>query len=163
MSAPMIPPISIPVQDRPRSYHCAGQVANDRRDTQGSSSTSACSADRSADELWSPNQDMSLSARASLASHKSNESVTRLDRAGVGTRLIGIARAVYFTRSNARQAHVRTFGAPDWAIAIPDTDRRAFEGLARWDNGRGPEYQANHRPLYGSQPTPSPSRSRCGP
>lgn len=82
---------------------------------------------------------MSFNARASPAPHKSHECVPSFGRARIGTRLIGIACAVHFARSNAGQTHVRTFGAPYRAIPIPDADRRAFERLARWDNGRRPE------------------------
>jgi len=55
------------------------------------------------------------------------------------------ATAIHLARRNARETHVRSFGAPDRPVAIPDRDRRAGEDLAG-RNDRGEKEQAEHNP-----------------
>lgn len=65
-----------------------------------------------------------------------DQRITGLDRRGRRTGMPATATAIHFPGRNPGQTNTRSFGAPDWAVAIPHSGRCAGEGLARW-LGRG--------------------------
>ena len=68
-----------------------------------------------------------------------DQCVAGFNRAGFGTGLVGIARAVHFTGRNARKPDMWTFRAPDRAVTIPDSCWGAGEGLTGRDYSSGSE------------------------
>jgi hypothetical protein len=60
--------------------------------------------------------------------------VASLDRTDGRTRLIGPASAIHLARCDAGYPHLRTFGAKDRSVAIPNERRCALEGLTCWNN-----------------------------
>lgn len=77
---------------------------------------------------------MTLGPRASCAAKQPHQAVPGVDGANNRARLIGPAGAVHFAGGNAGNPYLRAFGAPHRAIAIPNRDGRAGEGLPRGDD-----------------------------
>jgi hypothetical protein len=74
---------------------------------------------------------------AARAAEQSDQRVTRLDRTGSGAGLTRAAGFVHFSRGNAGDADVWSFGAPDRTVAIIDVGWCAGECLAGGDNSCG--------------------------
>lgn len=78
---------------------------------------------------------------------QADEVIARRDRIGVRTGMPGTAAAVHFACRHAGKADMWAFRAPYRAIAIPNRDGCAGEGLAG-RNDRGEQEQTEqHEPL----------------
>jgi len=74
-----------------------------------------------------------------------DQRITGLDRRGRRTGMPATAAAIHFPSCNAGKTNTRSFGAPDRAVAIPNPDGRAGEGLAcGLGRGDGKEEQCEY-------------------
>ena len=74
---------------------------------------------------------------AARPAQQAYQRITGFYRRGRGAGLIGAACAVHFARRDPRDAEMRSLGAPDGAIAVPDMGGRASEGLPCSDDRGG--------------------------
>lgn len=156
----MSTPVAIPAQRGPALDHRARQVPAARRYAPSCGSVASTRSSGDASHRRTANQHMTLCAASPGLANQPHELVSGPLCADSRTGLVVPARPVHLSRGDARKPHAWSFGAPDRTIAVPYLSWGAFEGLAgRNDRNCGEEEKA-HRPLYGSHPMPSPSRSR---
>ena len=89
---------------------------------------------------------MPLARSANWFTYELNQAVA----SRLGTRgRAGMTRTacpIHFTSSNSGQSHTRTFGTPDWPVAVPYPGRGTLEGSASW-NGLSKHHRQDHREL----------------
>jgi hypothetical protein len=129
-SAAMVAPVAIPPMRPSTPDHCAGQITGTRRDAPGRRPNTAGTTFRPADQSRPAHQDMALSMDADTVAEQPDQRITGLDRRGRRTGMPATATAIHFPGRNPGQTNTRSFGAPDWAVAIPHSGRCAGEGLA---------------------------------
>lgn len=142
----MISPVSIPPQHPSTLDHRARYISALRRGAPGGGPRSTGPTHRGAAQGRTANQNMTLGTVPGRTPQTADQGVARIDGAGIRARLVRVAGAVHLPSGNARQTNVRTFRAPDWAVAIPDPDRSAGECLTRRDNCCREENEVDHRP-----------------
>ncbi len=143
--AAMGTPIFVPARGETAPDHGAGDIAGTRRCAEGGGSRAAGPAARKAAHGRAADENMAGSVLPLRLAEQANEMIARRDRVGIRTGMPWTASAVHFARGDAGEADMRAFRAPDRAIAIPDRDGRADEGLTG-RNDRGEQKQAEHRP-----------------
>jgi hypothetical protein len=98
---------------------------------------------------------MALRMNADTLADQPDQRIAGLDRRGRWTGMSATAAAIHFPGRNPGQTNTRSFGAPDWAVAIPHSGRCAGEGLARRlgrGNGKEKESEDHSRPWYKGGP-----------
>lgn len=145
--AAMTPPVPIPSQSPATPDHCAGQVARP-----GGHAPSCCpgatgTALGPAGHGGTFDQDVSLSGDTNRAPDQLDQSIACLFSRSTRAGMVRPAGAVHLARCDTRQANAWSFGAPDRAIAIPNTGWRAREGFAcgRSGGGRSKEQNTKNR------------------
>lgn len=122
---------------------------------------------------------MTLRPSAPRAPEQAHQTITSIDPTNGWAGLIGFACPIYFTSGDSCDSKLRAFPAPDWAVAVPNGRWGALEPRTGRDHlrldcagrkeigdddaDRDLGQKVHQRPRYGSQPTPSLSRSRCAP
>jgi hypothetical protein len=74
---------------------------------------------------------------AARPAQQTNQRVAGFYRRGRGAGLVGAACGIHFARRDSRDAEMRSLGAPDGSIAVPDMGGRASEGLPGSDDRGG--------------------------
>jgi hypothetical protein len=130
----MVPPIAIPFKHRSACNHLARKVISRRKHAPGSRARAASWPVGPAAHCGCGNCDMTCGIGAASAAQERNERVARFNCRGIGAGLVGTASTVHLACGNARQAHMRAFGAPYRAVTIPDVRRRTLEILSGSDD-----------------------------
>ena len=159
--AAMSAPIFVPARSIAALQHRAGQIARSRRGAEGGGAVAAGPAARDAAHNRPANEDMARPVPPLRFPEQTDEMIACGDRVGIRTGMPRTAAAVHFARGDPGKADMRTLGAPDRSIAIPDRDGCAGEGLAGRDD-RGEQEQAEHRPCRNPDgcPIQTPQRSQ---
>ena len=142
--AAMMLPVPIPAGGIAIPNHGAGNVAGLRRRTERSGPVAAGAAGRSAQHGRPFHQDMPRCARACLFPHESDEVIARRARIGERAWVAGSARSVHLPSRDARQANMRPLRAPDRAVAVIDSRRRAVERFAGRYDEDGKQEREHH-------------------
>ena len=144
--AAMRAPISVPARGKAAADHGAGDIARAGRRAEGGGAGAAGPAARDAAHGRTAHEDMSGPVPPLRRPEQADEMIARRDRVGVRAGVPRTAAAVHFACGHAREAYMRPFRAPYRAIAVPDRDGGAGEGLAG-RNDRGEQEQAEHHPI----------------
>ncbi len=143
----MAPPVPIPSKSPTTPDHSAGQVAGLGRSAPCCRPRTSCAALRPAGHGRASDQNMSLAGNTGWSAEQLHQGIARLFSRSTRAGMVWPAGAVHFTRCDTRQANAWSFGAPDRAIAIPNTGWRAGEGFAcgRSGGGRSKEQNTKNR------------------
>lgn len=130
-------PIAIPAKNRPRADHGAGEIGARRQAAPGGCPAASGRPFGAAGQPRTSNDDMTCRDGAARPAQQAYQRITGFYRRGRGAGLVGAACAIHFARRDPRDAEMRSLGAPDGAIAVPDMGGRAGEGLPGGDDRGG--------------------------
>ena len=128
--AAMTPPIPIPSQSPATPDHSARQVTRPGGHAPSCRPRTASAALRPAGHGRASDQNMSLPGNTGWSAEQLHQGIARLFSRSTRAGMVWPAGAVHFTRCDTRQANARSFGAPDRAVAIPNTGWCTREGFA---------------------------------
>jgi hypothetical protein len=136
----LLPPQGIPAPDhRAAEVHAASRPAKRR------SAIAFASAVRDAAQWLRGDEYMTLTRLTARCAEESDQGVSRLRARCAWAGMVRPASAVYLACRDAGKPDLRSFGAPDGAVAIPNTRGGAGEGgAARY---RGEERYCKHDTL----------------
>jgi hypothetical protein len=132
-------PIFLPLCSPPTAYHVARHIARLRRLAKCRSSASACTAIRYTGHSRSFDEDMPFTGYADSATDETYQRIACIYRICVRAGMARATSPVNFTSCNARQPNMRSFGAPDRPVTIPNSYRRTLKRLPGGNDGGGKE------------------------
>lgn len=70
---------------------------------------------------------MTLARLSGRLADELHQCIACIDRIGIGARMADAACPIQLPCGNPRKTDMRSFGAPDRPVTVPDPDRRALE------------------------------------
>lgn len=154
-------PVSRPGQDGTGPEHHAGYVPGCRRHAPCRRPSSPRIAIGHACHRRSFDEDMAFPRGSQRYAHDGDQRIAGLLCGRRGTGLIDPAAPIRFAGGDARDPQPGTLGAPDRAIAFPDTGGCALEGLSRRNHGVRDQQQGDHQLASTGRSQRSPMSTRA--